>query len=65
MKIRTVRGVGFEVSSAFSALGAARQVSRARQERDRLLLANAFANALVVVTALALAIRAFRNKGAT
>ena len=65
MKIRTVRGVGFALSSAFSALGAARQVTRARQERDKLLLANAVANALVVITGIALAVRAFRNKGAT
>jgi hypothetical protein len=40
-------------------------VTKARQERDKLLLINALANALVVVTGVALAIRAFRNKGAS
>ena len=40
----------------------ARQVSKARNERDRLLLANAAANAAVVVTGLALAFRMMRRE---
>jgi hypothetical protein len=65
MKARNIRGAMFAVSSTFSAAGALRQVSKARQTRDALLLVNALANAAVVVTGIALAIRAFRNKGAS
>jgi len=65
MKARNVRGAMFAVSSAVSAAGAVRQVRRATQERDKVLLANALANALLVVTGIVLALRAFRNKGAS
>ena len=65
MKTRNVRGAMFAVTSAFSAAGAVRQVRKASQERDKLLLVNALANALVVVTGIVLAVRAFRNKGAS
>ena len=65
MKARNVRGVMFAAGSAFSAAGAFRQVKRARDERDGLLLVNALANALVVVTSIVLAYRAFKNKGAS
>jgi hypothetical protein len=65
MNVRKARGAMFVASSAFSAVGAARQVTKARQERDGLLLVNALANVLVVITGIALAYRAFKNKGAS
>ena len=65
MKARNIRGTLFAANSAFSAAGAFRQVKRARDERDGLLLVNALANALVVVTSIVLAYRAFKNKGAS
>ena len=57
-----LRGLGMAVGSAAGAVAVARQVSKARKERDRLLLANAAANAAVVVTGLALAFRMMRRE---
>lgn len=56
-----LRGLGLAAGSAAGAVAVARQVSTARKERDRLLLANAVANAAVVVTGLALAFRMMRR----
>jgi hypothetical protein len=56
------RGISLAVGSAAGAVAVARQLSTARKERDRLLLANAVANAAVVLTGLALAFRMLRKE---
>lgn len=56
-----VRGVGMAVGSVAGAAGVAKQVKSARRSGDRLMLANALASGLVVITGLLLAIRAIRN----
>jgi hypothetical protein len=60
-KSSRLRGLGMAAGSVAGAVAVARQVSTARKERDRLLLANAVANAAVVLTGLALAFRALRR----
>ena len=56
-----IRGVGLVVGSAVGAAGVVKQLQKARHEADRLLLLNALANALVVVTGMALAVRTLRR----
>jgi len=58
-----VRGIGMAVGSVVCAAGVAKQLQTARRSGDRLLLLNAVASALVVITGLALAVRAMRDKG--
>jgi hypothetical protein len=56
-----VRGVGMAVGSVAGAAGVAKQLKSAQRSGDRLMLANAVASALVVITSLLLAVRAIRN----
>jgi len=57
-----LRIAGMAAGSIAGAVAVARQVSTARRERDRLMLANAVANAAVVLTGLALAFRMLRKE---
>jgi hypothetical protein len=57
-----VRGIGMAVGSVAGAAGVAKQLQKAQREGDLLLLLNAVASALVVVTGLALAVRAILGK---
>jgi hypothetical protein len=57
-----VRGIGMAVGSVAGAAGVAKQLQKAQREDDLLLLMNAVASALVVVTGLALAVRAILGK---
>ena len=45
-----VRGIGMAVGSAAGAAGVARQLQKAQRSGDRLLLVNALASGVVVVT---------------
>jgi hypothetical protein len=56
------RGIGMALGSVAGAAGVVKQVQKAQQNGDRLLLLNALASALVVLTGLALAVRALRNR---
>jgi hypothetical protein len=56
-----VRGIGMVIGSVLGAAGVVKQVQAARRDDDRLMLANAAANALVVLTGLAMAVRTLRG----
>lgn len=55
------RGIGIVIGSLAGAAGVVKQLQSARRDRDRLLLANAVAGALAVLTGLALAVRTMRG----
>jgi len=57
-----IRGIGVTVGSVAGAAGVVRQLQKAHRSGDRLLLLNALAGALALVTGLALAVRAMRSK---
>ena len=61
-RVGRVRGIGMLVGAVAGAAGVAKQVQKAQRDGDRLLLLNAVASALVVVTGLALAARALRGR---
>ncbi|MFI9270304.1 hypothetical protein ACIGXM_06290 [Kitasatospora sp. NPDC052896] len=50
-------------TSAFGALGIAKDVRKARSEQDKLLLANAVIGALALVTSTALLLRELKQLG--
>ena len=57
-----VRGISLAIGSVAGAAGVAKQIQKARRDSDLLLLLNAVGSALVVITGLALAVRAIRGK---
>ncbi|MBV9846449.1 MAG: hypothetical protein JOZ47_15460 [Kutzneria sp.] len=58
---KKIRGLFMLVSALFGAVSAVSDVRTARAERDKLAMANAVANILVVITGGALALREFRK----
>lgn len=59
--VRTIRGIGVAIGSVAGAIGVVKQTKKARARSDGLLLVNAVANGIAVVTGLALAVRAMRK----
>jgi len=59
--MRKLRGIGMVVGSVLGAAGVAKQLQTARRTGDRLMMANAAASGVVVLTGIALAVRTLRG----